>query len=92
MNKNIPIADVQAGLDARNIAIDRVGVKALRHPIRVADRSGEQNTVAIVNMYVALPAEAKGTHMSRFVEIINANDAAISVANFGDLLTELLIN
>jgi GTP cyclohydrolase IB len=69
--------DVQAKHDIRNVAIDRVGVKDVTYPIRLrmplADGSvgGEQQTVATVNMYVALPHHQKGTHMSRFLEVLN---------------------
>ena len=78
-----PLADIQNSPDTRNIPIDRVGVRGLRHPVRVKDRNGgEQSTVATFTMNVALPHEFKGTHMSRFVEILNADDGAISVESF----------
>lgn len=67
--------DVQGSRDTRNVAIDRVGVKGVTYPIRLglAPRvgGGEQTTVATINMYVSLPAEQKGTHMSRFLEALN---------------------
>lgn len=64
--------DVQASADPRNVAIDRVGVKDITYPIRLRTREGgEQTTVAKVNMYVALPHYQKGTHMSRFLEVLN---------------------
>jgi GTP cyclohydrolase I len=66
------IADVQSSADTRRIPIDKVGIKDIRHPVRVMDRSGgEQHTIATFNMYVNLPHNFKGTHMSRFVEILN---------------------
>jgi len=78
-----PLADIQSSRDTRRIPIDRVGVRGLRHPIRVKDRNGgEQSTVATFTMNVALPQEFKGTHMSRFVEILNQDDGAISVESF----------
>ncbi len=83
------IADVQGSADARNIAIDHVGIRDIRYPVRVADRSGVQNTVASVSMYVALPAGSKGTHMSRFVDVLHSHRGAISVHSFNDLLAEL---
>src|SRR5439155_836999 len=65
---NIP--DVQASPDSRKLAIDKVGIKAIRHPMRIQERSGGvQHTIAVVNMYVCLPHHFKGTHMSRFVWI-----------------------
>ena len=65
-----PIADVQSSRDSRNIPIDQVGIKNLRFPIRVSGGGTEQATVAQVSMTVALPAEQKGTHMSRFVALM----------------------
>ena len=64
--------DVQASDDRRHIAIDRVGVKDVTYPIRLrTPEGGEQTTVAKVNMYVSLPHYQKGTHMSRFLEVLN---------------------
>ncbi len=64
--------DVQASRDTRRVAIDRVGVKEVVYPIRLATRAGgEQGSVATISMYVALPQEQKGTHMSRFLEVLN---------------------
>ncbi|MBS0196833.1 MAG: GTP cyclohydrolase I FolE2 [Planctomycetes bacterium] len=64
--------DVQAKHDKRRVAIDRVGVKDITYPIRLRTKDGgEQTTVASVNMYVALPHYQKGTHMSRFLEVLN---------------------
>lgn len=84
------IADVQSSPDTRNIPIDKVGVKDIRHPIRVKDRSqGEQHTIAQFNMYVELPHNFKGTHMSRFVEILNNYEPEISVESFKDMLAEM---
>ena len=84
------IEDVQASPDTRHIAINKVGIKDIRHPVRVADRSGgEQHTVATFNMYVYLPHNFKGTHMSRFVEILNAHEREISVDTFKQMLMEM---
>lgn len=84
------IADVQASADTRNLAIDKVGIKQIRHPVRVRDRSeGEQHTVATFNMYVELPHNFKGTHMSRFVEILNQHEREISVRSFKVMLREM---
>ena len=64
--------DVQASADSRRVAIDRVGVKDVTYPIRLrTPDGGEQTTVAKINMYVALPHYQKGTHMSRFLEVLN---------------------
>ncbi len=93
MNKHtdLPIADVQGSLDTRHIAIDRVGIKAIRHPILVADKDGgSQHTVAQFNMYVNLPHNFKGTHMSRFVEILNSHEREISVESFEEILRSMV--
>lgn len=84
------IQDVQASPDLRRIAINKVGVKGIRHPVIVKDRSGGvQPTVAEFNMYVRLPHDFKGTHMSRFVEILSAHERAISVESFREMLFEV---
>ncbi|MGQ0658719.1 MAG: GTP cyclohydrolase FolE2 [Chromatiales bacterium] len=93
MNKPVPITstipDIQGSEDTRRIAIDRVGIKDIRHPIVVRDRAGrEQHTVAKFNMYVGLPHKFKGTHMSRFVEILNQHEYEISVESFMRMVTE----
>ncbi len=84
------IADVQQSADTRQIAIDKVGIKDIRHPVRVRDRSGgEQHTIANFNMYVDLPKHFKGTHMSRFVSILNQHEREITVRSFKDMLHEM---
>lgn len=84
------IADVQNSEDTRQITINKVGIKDIRHPVKVADRSeGEQHTIANFNMYVTLPHNFKGTHMSRFVEILNNHDREISVESFDVMLKEM---
>lgn len=86
--KEIP--DTQNTPDTRHIAIDKVGIKDIRHPVVVSDRSGrEQHTVANINMYVNLPQEYKGTHMSRFVEILNNHEYEITVQSFKRMIEEM---
>jgi GTP cyclohydrolase I len=68
--------DIQSTQDARRIAIDRVGVKDVVYPLTLRTKNGEtQTTVAKINMYVSLPHHQKGTHMSRFLEVLNAETA-----------------
>src|SRR3569623_2042972 len=87
MNKAASIADVQGAADTRRIAIDKVGIKDIRQPLRVAGRGGKvQHTVATFSMYVHLPHDARGTHMSRFVEILNAGEIELSVPGMQQLL------
>jgi len=84
------IVDVQNSPDTRHIPIKKVGIKDIRHPVRVRDRSGgEQHVIANFNMFVNLPHDFKGTHMSRFVEILNRHEREISVASFKDILHEM---
>jgi GTP cyclohydrolase I len=84
------IEDVQGRADSRRIPINKVGIKDVFHPVRVKDRSsGEQHTIANFNMYVALPHDFKGTHMSRFVEVLHRNEREISVESFRDILVEM---
>ena len=84
------IADVQGSPDNRRIPIEKVGIKGIRHPVRVRDREGsEQHTVATFNMYVNLPHDFKGTHMSRFVEILNDHEYEITVESFKRILFEM---
>ncbi len=88
-NAVLAIPDIQNSVDTRCIAINKVGIKDIRHPIRVRDRSGgEQHTIASFNMYVSLPHHFKGTHMSRFVEILNAQEREITLQSFADMLLE----
>jgi GTP cyclohydrolase I len=89
--KRLPIEDVQATPDTRRLAIDRVGIKAIRHPVKIREREGGiQHTVAMFNMYVGLPHQFKGTHMSRFVEILNAHEREISPDTFRVMLREMV--
>ncbi len=86
----VHIPDVQNSADTRRLAINKVGIKDIRHPVKVRDRDGgEQHTIALFNMYVNLPHNFKGTHMSRFVEILNVPGREISVDSFKDMLTEM---
>jgi GTP cyclohydrolase I len=78
--------DVQNQHDSRNIAIDKVGVKNIRYPITVLDRqNGTQQTVASINMFVNLPHHYKGTHMSRFIELLSEY-TNINLRNIPDIL------
>jgi GTP cyclohydrolase IB len=86
---NDAVEDVQGRADTRQLPINRVGIKEISHPVRVKDRSaGEQHTIARFNMYVSLPHNFKGTHMSRFVEILHA-EREISVESFRAMLRNM---
>jgi len=82
--------DVQNERDHRNIPIDKVGIKNLKYPITVLDReNGYQNTVASINMYVDLPHKNKGTHMSRFVEILHLFRPEVSLKRIAEVLEQM---
>ncbi|MDH5353511.1 MAG: GTP cyclohydrolase FolE2 [Gammaproteobacteria bacterium] len=84
------IPDIQGSADTRQLAINRVGIKDIRHPVIVKDRSdGVQHTIATFNMYVFLPHQFKGTHMSRFVKVLNDHEKEITVSSFKEMLTQM---
>jgi GTP cyclohydrolase I len=86
----LPLHDKQSERDTRELRIDKVGVRGLRFPIQVRDKARTvQNTVATIGMFVDLPKEFKGTHMSRFVEVLNAHGNIIHVENIADILHSL---
>src|ERR1700685_3876255 len=90
--KSVSVEDVQGRADTRRIPINRVGIKDITHPVRVKDRSsGEQHTIATFNMYVNLPHDFKGTHMSRFVSILNQQEREISVKSCQNMLEEMTV-
>jgi GTP cyclohydrolase IB len=79
--------DKQSERDYRELRIDKVGVRGMRFPITVRDKQRSvQNTVATIGMFVDLPKEFKGTHMSRFIEVLNAHGYHIHVENIEDIL------
>ncbi len=82
--------DIQNQRDYRNIPINKVGIKNLRYPITVRDRrDGFQHTIASINMYVDLPHEYKGTHMSRFVEMLHLLKPEVSLKKFSAILENM---
>jgi GTP cyclohydrolase I len=87
----VKLDDKQSERDTRELRIDKVGVRGLRFPIQVRDKATRsvQNTVATIGMFVDLPKEFKGTHMSRFVEVLNAHGNIIHVENISDILHSL---
>ena len=79
--------DKQNEPDFRKLRIDKVGVRGLRFPIQVRDKARAfQNTIATIGMFVDLPHHFKGTHMSRFIEVLNAHGSVIHVENINDIL------
>jgi GTP cyclohydrolase I len=79
--------DKQSERDYRRLRIDKVGVRGLRFPIQVRDKAHVlQNTIATIGLFVDLPHEFKGTHMSRFIEVLNAHGSMVHVDNIPDIL------
>jgi GTP cyclohydrolase I len=84
------IPDVQSTPDTRHIAIQRVGVKGVRYPITIKTLSGVQPSVGTWNMYVQLAEEQKGTHMSRFIALLEENTQPFDVSVFSALMRKML--
>jgi len=85
--------DVQNDLDFRKIEINKVGVKNLKYPIVLQDKENDrQHTIALINMYVNLPHQFRGTHMSRFIEILNKYRREIDIHSMGEIMKEMKIN
>src|SRR4051794_39813020 len=92
----LPMPDIQGEPDDRRIAIDQVGIKGLRYPLPFADRDVTATTIATCDVYVRLPEERKGTHMSRLVALFEARALpgapAITVNNLRDILERLVVD
>lgn len=84
------LPDVQSGADRRDLVIQRVGVKSLTHPVLVAGARGPQPSVASIDMFVALPADQKGTHMSRFIDVLQGHAEPLSMLSMHELLKKML--
>lgn len=85
-----PIADVQSQRDQRRLAINKVGIRDIKHPLKVILRDGSaQGSSGMFSMFVNLPHDQKGTHMSRFVELLNQGEVIIDTASFVQLLSSM---
>ena len=84
------LPDVQSGADRRNLAIQRVGVKSLTYPVLVASASGPQPTVASIDMFVGLSVDRKGTHMSRFVDVLQSHREPLSMSSVTTMAGRML--
>jgi GTP cyclohydrolase I len=88
--KSKPLPDVHLEPELRKIALDRAGVRDLRYPICVLDRTqGQQHTIATIDMSVSLPQKKRGAHMSRFIELLNKHRREIDIRKFRALASEL---
>lgn len=84
------IPDVQSTIDTRRLSIQRVGVKGVRYPLTLKTAKGTQPSVGTWNMYVHLPEEKKGTHMSRFIALLEDNRTPLDLARFGSLMRQMV--
>lgn len=96
MSTNIKIPDIQASLDTRKIAINQVGIRSLKHPVLIEDVDVQgmphtQHAVATFNMYVSLPEHQKGTHMSRFLTLLNEKSTILSVKKMPGIVDSMLV-
>ena len=83
--------DVQGSHDTREIPINRVGIKDIQHPITITDRDGHRSaSVATFSMSVNLPHDQKGTHMSRFIQMLNESETVVSAKNFHKMLQDMV--
>ena len=81
------LQDTQNKVDVRNIPITRVGIKDIKYPFKISDRDGvSQSTIGNFTMSVGLPHDVKGTHMSRFVKILEDQDPSVSIENFDEVV------
>ena len=92
MDAKTNLPDVQSAHDGRNIAIDRVGVRGVTLPIVIEGRNGPQHTVASIAMTVSLPADQKGTHMSRFIALMSERTDPLNVNVIRRLMGQMLEN
>jgi GTP cyclohydrolase IB len=88
--KTSAMADVQSSIDHRNIVIDRVGIRGVRHPIQVKTESGVQPSVAMIDLDVLLPADKKGTHMSRFIALLQDSHAPLNAHEMRSMIGKML--
>lgn len=84
-----PIEDVQSRVDGRREAIDLVGIRRLRHPIRICTASGVQTTIAEISLAVGLPEDRRGTHMSRFVSLLMSQNDPIDPSGISEFLAHV---
>ncbi|TXI10673.1 MAG: GTP cyclohydrolase I FolE2 [Polynucleobacter sp.] len=88
--KTTAMPDVQSSVDHRNIAIDRVGIRGVRHPIQVKTEAGVQPSVAVIDLDVSLPGDKKGTHMSRFIALLQDQKSPIDAQQMRLMTSQML--
>jgi GTP cyclohydrolase IB len=86
----IPLPDIQSQVDTRNIHIDAVGIKAVRHPMTISTKTGSLAAIATLSMTVGLDATTKGTHMSRFIELLEMQRKPMTVSRFRQMTFRMI--
>lgn len=86
----LPLIDIQSQQDHRNLPIQAVGIKSVRYPVCLRGPSGDAHSVASWTMTVGLPAHVKGTHMSRFIELLEASRAPMTLQGLADMTQDML--
>jgi MptA/FolE2 family GTP cyclohydrolase len=87
---HLPLPDIQAMADTRQLPIQAVGIKGIRYPLTIRSGTAEQPCIADWSLSVALPAEVKGTHMSRFIELLEASNSPLDLPGFAQLTRQML--
>lgn len=87
---HLPLPDIQAMADTRQLPIQAVGIKGIRYPLTIRSGAAEQPSIADWSLSVALPAEVKGTHMSRFIELLEQQTAPLDQAGFSNMARQML--
>src|SRR5690606_22289366 len=91
MHENIlALPDIQSRIDCRGLSIEAVGIKDVRYPVSIRSAGVSTATVALLTMTVGLPATRKGTHMSRFVELLERQTEALGLEDFAAMLPAML--
>lgn len=88
--EKIALADIQSRPDMRNMRIDAVGVKGVRYPVSIRIRGGAMQTIGMLSMTVGLSATEKGTHMSRFIELLEAQSEPLDQKRFRAMMFAML--
>ena len=85
------IPDIQSAADTRRLVIDRVGIRGLRYPMRIVDADGQaQSTIVEADLSVELAEDVKGTHMSRFIGLLEAQQGKVALGGFDQLLKDMV--
>src|SRR5512146_83950 len=88
--ERIGLPDIQSQLDSRDIGIAAVGIKDVRYPVRILTGGGTTSTIAMLSMTVGLSAVTKGTHMSRFIELLEMQTEPLNQSRFRTMVVDMI--